>query len=90
MYSRRQLHNAYGLCWRLNGYLFCVATEVLKANMHDAKHHFHPGKRYKMIRSEDQLCGRFAKFVRWQNTGAPGYERGYLVNCKRCGEVLVY
>lgn len=35
-------------------------------------------------------CGRFAKFVRWQNTGAPGYERGYLVNCKRCGEVLVY
>lgn len=35
-------------------------------------------------------CGRFAKFLRWQNTGAPGYERGYLVNCKRCGEVLVY
>lgn len=35
-------------------------------------------------------CGRFAKFLRWQATGAPGYERGYLVNCKRCGEVLVY
>lgn len=35
-------------------------------------------------------CGRFAKFLRWQNTGAPGWERGYLVNCKRCGEVLVY
>lgn len=35
-------------------------------------------------------CGRFAKFLRWQNTGAPGGERGYLVKCKRCGEVLVY
>lgn len=35
-------------------------------------------------------CGRFAKFLRWQNTGAPGGERGYLVDCKRCGEVLVY
>jgi hypothetical protein len=35
-------------------------------------------------------CGRFARFLRWQNTGAPGYERGYLVDCKRCGEVLVY
>lgn len=35
-------------------------------------------------------CGRFAKFIRWQNTGAPGWERGYLVDCKRCGEVLVY
>lgn len=35
-------------------------------------------------------CGRFAKFLRWQATGAPGYERGYLVNCKRCGEVLVF
>lgn len=35
-------------------------------------------------------CGRFAKFIRWQATGAPGYERGYLVNCKRCGEVLVF
>lgn len=35
-------------------------------------------------------CGRFAKFKRWQNTGAPGGERGYLVDCKRCGEVLVF
>lgn len=35
-------------------------------------------------------CGRFAKFLRWQNTGAPGWERGYVVNCTRCGEVLVY
>lgn len=35
-------------------------------------------------------CGRFARFIRWQATGAPGYERGYLVNCKRCGEVLVF
>lgn len=35
-------------------------------------------------------CGRFAKFLRWQATGAPGYERGYLVDCSRCGEVLVY
>jgi hypothetical protein len=35
-------------------------------------------------------CGRFARFMRWQNTGAPGWERGYLVDCKRCGEVLVY
>lgn len=35
-------------------------------------------------------CGRFAKFIRWQNTGAPGYERGYVVNCKRCGEVMVF
>src|SRR3546814_14194401 len=29
-------------------------------------------------------CGRFAKFVRWQHTGDPGYERGYRVNCNRC------
>lgn len=35
-------------------------------------------------------CGRFAHFIRWQNTGAPGGERGYLVRCKQCGEVLVY
>lgn len=35
-------------------------------------------------------CGRFARFIRWQNTGAPGWERGYLVDCKRCGEVLVF
>jgi hypothetical protein len=35
-------------------------------------------------------CGRFARFLRWQNTGAPGWERGYLVDCKRCGETLVY
>lgn len=36
------------------------------------------------------LCGRFARFIRWQNTGAPGWERGYLVDCKRCGQVSVY
>jgi hypothetical protein len=35
-------------------------------------------------------CGRFARFIHWQNTGAPGGERGYLVDCKRCGEVLVF
>jgi hypothetical protein len=35
-------------------------------------------------------CGRFARFLRWQNTGAVGWERGYLVDCSRCGEVLVY
>lgn len=43
-----------------------------------------------MVRAHEFTCGRFAKFLRWQNTGAPGYERGYLVDCKRCGEVLVY
>lgn len=37
------------------------------------------------------LCGRFAKFLRWQNTGAPGWERGYVVACKRCdAEVMVF
>lgn len=35
-------------------------------------------------------CGRFAKFRRWQNSGAPGWERGYVVECKRCGEVTVF
>lgn len=49
------------LTGRVNGFLFAVETEILFTHPFDDAHVFHPGARYRMERSEDQLCGRFAK-----------------------------
>lgn len=57
--SRRFGARPEPMAGHINGFLTIGKTEVLWRHAHDADHVFNPGVRYKMVRSEDELCGRW-------------------------------